>query len=275
MRLHQRQSGRGNRTPLERIRSEMPQARATRGECDDGRQSISQQNRLQKERCTLKNNSKRSSLSTGVRLLVMATLVLTLMLGAIQTALAASLAPVNLGKASSFVILSKSGITNVSASKITGDMGVSPIASTAITGFALKADSTNTFSTSTQVTGKIYAANYASPTPANLTTAVSNMEAAYNDAAGRKNPNFTELYAGDLSGKTLVPGLYKWGTSVVANTNVTLKGGSKDIWIFQIAGDLTLALGCTVYAHRWRTGQEHLLAGRRWRWRKSWNDIPS
>ena len=60
------------------------------------------------------------------------------------------------------------------------------------------------------------------------------MEAAYNDAAGRKNPNFTELYAGDLSGKTLVPGLYKWGTSVVANTNVTLKGGSKDIWIFQI-----------------------------------------
>ena len=179
----------------------------------------------------------------GVRLFVMATLVLTLMLGAIQTALAAGLAPVNLGKASSFVILSKSGITNVPASKITGDMGVSPIASTAITGFALIADRTNTFSTSTQVTGKIYAASYASPTPANLTTAVSNMEAAYTDAAGRKNPNFTELYAGDLSGKTLVPGLYKWGTSVVANKNVALKGGSTDIWIFQIAGDLTLASG--------------------------------
>ena len=93
----------------------------------------------------MKNNSKRSSLSTGVRLLVMATLVLTLMLGAIQTTLAAGLAPVNLGKASSFVILSKSGITNVPASKITGDMGVSPIAATAITGFDLKLDRTNTF----------------------------------------------------------------------------------------------------------------------------------
>ena len=67
-------------------------------------------------------------------------------------------------------------------------MGVSPIAATAITGFGLVADKTNTFSTSPQVTGKIYAANYASPTPANLTTAVSNMEAAYTDAAGRKLP---------------------------------------------------------------------------------------
>ena len=66
----------------------MPQARATRGECNDGPQSINQQDHLQKERCTLKSNSKRSSLSIGVRLLVMAMLVLTLMLGAIQTTLA-------------------------------------------------------------------------------------------------------------------------------------------------------------------------------------------
>ena len=205
-----------------------------------------QTKRFTKEMCTLKNDSKRSSLSIGVRLFVMATLVSSLMLGASQIASAASLAPVNLGKASSFVILSKSGITNVPASKITGDMGVSPIAATAITGFALIADRTNTFSTSTQVTGKIYAASYAAPTPANLTTAVSNMEAAYSDAAGRKNPNFTELYAGDLSGKTLAPGMYKWGTNVVANKTVTLNGSSASVWIFQIAGNLTLASGVNV-----------------------------
>jgi hypothetical protein len=65
------------------------------------------------------------------------------------------------------------------------------------------------------------------------------MEAAYTDAAGRKNPNFTELYAGDISGKTLVPGLYKWGTGVVANKNVVLTGSSDSI--FQIAGTLTVA----------------------------------
>jgi len=175
-------------------------------------------------------------------------MVLTLSLGSGQIVVqaASTLTPVNLGKAASFVILTKSGVTNVPTSKITGDMGVSPIAATAITGFALVADKTNTFSRSTQVTGKIYAANYASPTPANLTTAVSNMEAAYTDAAGRKNPNFTELYAGDLSAKTLTPGLYKWGTSVVANKNVTLKGGPNDVWIFQISGNLTLASGVNI-----------------------------
>ena len=193
------------------------------------------------------NKSNFYPLSNTVRLMFLATLVLVLTLGTGQMAQAASIqAPVNLGKAATFVILTKSGVTNVPTSKITGDVGVSPIAATAITGFALVADSTNTFSRSTQVTGKIYAANYASPTPANLTTAVSNMEAAYTDAAGRKNPDFTELYAGDLSGKTIAPGLYKWGTSVIANKNVTLNGGSYDIWIFQISGDLTLASGVNI-----------------------------
>lgn len=188
-------------------------------------------------------NTARQQILNIAHLFLLATLVFTLTLGAGQAASAASLATVNLGKASTFVILTKSGISNVPTSRITGDLGVSPIAATSITGFSLVADSTNTFSRSTQVTGKVYAANYASPTPVNLTTAVSNMQTAYTDAAGRKNPNFTELYAGNISGKTLVPGLYKWSTSVVANGNVTLNGGSTAIWIFQISGNLTLAAG--------------------------------
>ncbi len=190
------------------------------------------------------NTSTFRPLHNTARILLIAMLAVTLTLSSGFTVQAAGVqAPVNLGKASTFVILSKSGITNVPDSKITGDMGVSPIAGTAITGFALVADKTNTFSTSTQVTGKIYAANYASPTPANLTTAVSNMQTAYTDAAGRKNPDFTELYAGDISGKTLVPGLYKWGTSVVANKNVVLKGSSTSVFIFQISGNLNVASG--------------------------------
>ena len=190
------------------------------------------------------NKSTSRPLHNTVRMLLIAMLAVTLTLSSGLTAQAAGgQATVNLGKASTFVILSKSGITNVPASKITGDMGVSPIAGTAITGFALVADKTNTFSTSTQVTGKIYAANYASPTPANLTTAVSNMQTAYTDAAGRKNPDFKELYAGDISGKTLVPGLYKWGTSVVANKNVVLNGSSTSVFIFQISGNLNVASG--------------------------------
>ena len=193
------------------------------------------------------NKSTLHPLNNTVRFFVMAMLAVTLTLGSSMTASAASgLVPVNLGKASSFAILTKSGVTNVPTSAISGDMGVSPIAATAITGFSLIADKTNTFSTSTQVTGKIFAASYASPTPANLTTAISNMQTAYTDAAGRKNPNFTELHAGDLSNKTLTPGLYKWSTGVLVNNQVTLKGGPNDIFIFQIAGNLTLGSGTNV-----------------------------
>ncbi|PZN74312.1 MAG: hypothetical protein DM484_21545, partial [Candidatus Methylumidiphilus alinenensis] len=124
-------------------------------------------------------------------------------LGAFQLAEAANPVPVNLGTAAPFAILSKAGVTTSPPSIITGNIGVSPIASTAITGLALTLDSSGMFSTSTQVTGKIYAANYASPTPANLTTAIGDMGTAYTDAAGRVLPDFIELYAGDLSGRTL------------------------------------------------------------------------
>lgn len=192
-------------------------------------------------------NSIQHPLSNTIRLVLMALLVITLTFGPGQMARAASNpAPVDLGMAAPFVILTKTGITNVATSAVTGNLGTSPIASTAITGFSLIADSTNTFSTSSQVTGKIYAANYASPTPSNLTTAISNMEAAYSNAAGRSIPDFTELYNGNLSGRTLTPGLYKWGTGVLITTDMTLAGPADAIWIFQISGDLTLGSGAKV-----------------------------
>jgi hypothetical protein len=151
--------------------------------------------------------------------------------------------PVNLGVAGDFVILSKSGVSSVPASIITGNVGVSPAAATYITGFALSLDASTTFSTSTQVTGKLYAADYTPPTPAYLTTAVYNMETAHVDAAGRPTPDFTELGAGNISGLTLVPGLYKWGTGVLIASDVTLSGGPNDVWIFQIGKDLTIENG--------------------------------
>ncbi len=157
------------------------------------------------------------------------------------TATSSGPAPVNLGTAGNYVILAKSGISTVPTSAVTGDIGVSPIDQTAITGFSETMDASNIFSTSTQVTGKIYAADYTSPTPSNLTTAVSDMEAAYTDAAGRALPDFTELGAGEIGGLTLVPGLYKWGTDVLITTDVTLNGGPNDVWIFQISGGITQA----------------------------------
>ncbi len=148
-------------------------------------------------------------------------------------------APVNLRTAGQYAIFAKTGVTNVPTSAITGDVGVSPIATSAITGFNLT-DATG-YATSPQVAGRVYAADMAAPTPTNLTTAVGDMETAYTDAAGRPAPDFTDLYAGALGSKVLVPGLYKWGGSVSATTDFALSGGPNDVWIFQIAGSVEIA----------------------------------
>ncbi|WP_426176834.1 ice-binding family protein [Massilia sp. TWR1-2-2] len=142
-------------------------------------------------------------------------------------------APVKLGSAMTFALLSKTGITNVYASVITGDVGASPITGAAIG-----------LSCGEIAAGILYTVDYAGPLPCSvtaatlLTAAVSDMEAAYTDAAGRVLPDFTELGSGEIGGKTLVPGLYKWGTDVKISTDVTLAGGPTDVWIFQVAGGI-------------------------------------
>jgi len=139
---------------------------------------------------------------------------------------------VNLGVAGDFVILSKTGITDVYKSAVTGDIGSSPI-----TGAAIKISCA-------EVTGAIYTVDAAGPLPcrltnaSRLTTAVGNMQTAYTDAAGRSNPNFLNLGAGNIGGKTLTPGLYKFTTAVIIPTDVTISGSSTDVWIFQVAGTL-------------------------------------
>ena len=145
------------------------------------------------------------------------------------------LAVVNLRSVGNFVILTKSGITDVYKSTITGDVGSSPITGAAI------------LVTCTEVVGTIYSVNAAGPLPcrvtnaSKLTTAVGDMQTAYTDAAGRSNPKFLNLGAGNIGGRTLKPGLYKWTSAVVIPTNVTISGGPNDVWIFQVAGTLRMS----------------------------------
>ena len=153
---------------------------------------------------------------------------------------AAGPASVDLGTAGNYVLLSKAGISTTGTTKVTGSIAVSPIAASAITGFGLVLDKSRTFSTSTLVTGRVYAANYAAPTPSVLTTAVKDMQTAYTNAAGRA-ADATGLGSGNIGGLTLVPGVYKWGTGVTIPTDVTLSGGKNDVWIFQIAGTLNIS----------------------------------
>ena len=149
---------------------------------------------------------------------------------------AAPQAKVELGKAGTFAILTKTGITNVYASTIDGDIGASPI-----TGAAIH------LTCAEMHTGNVYTVDAAGPLPcatpdaSGLTTAVSDMQTAYTDAAGRTLPDFVELGSGEIGGLTLTPGLYKWGTDVKISSDVTLHGSSTDVWIFQIAGRVNQA----------------------------------
>jgi len=155
-----------------------------------------------------------------------------------------SLAVVDLGSAGNYVILAKTAINNNPTSNITGDLGLSPAATSYITGFGLT-DATG-YATASQVTGRVYGADMAPPTPINLTTAVAEMNTAYNDAAGRPFPEFFELGTGNIGGKTLTPGLYKWTNTVTVPTSITISGAANDVWIFQIAGDLTTSSAINV-----------------------------
>jgi len=144
-------------------------------------------------------------------------------------------AAIGLGTAGNFAILSKSGITDVYASAITGNVGTSPI-----TGAAL-------LLTCDEVSGKVYVVDAAGPIPCaindatTLTAAIGDMETAYLDAEGRVSPRYNELGAGEIGGLTLAPGLYKWGTGLMVSSDVTLKGGSSDVWVFQVAGTMDVA----------------------------------
>lgn len=142
---------------------------------------------------------------------------------------------VNLGIAGDFAILSKTGITDVYKSAITGDIGSSPITGAAI------------LVRCTEVVGTIYTVDAAGPLPCSvpnatrLTTAIGDMQTAYTDAAGRTNPDFLNLGAGNIGGKTLTPGLYKWTTALTIPTDITISGNSTDVFIFQVAGTLKLS----------------------------------
>jgi len=156
-------------------------------------------------------------------------------------------AEVNLGLAGEYVILAKTAITTTGTTDITGNLGISPAELSNITGFSETLDASGTFATSDLVTGKIFAADMTDPTPANLTTAVSNMEAAYTDATGRTLPVYTGIH--DAINETILdfgPGLYKWSGNVSIPNDITISGGENDVWIFEIAGSFDISADVTV-----------------------------
>jgi hypothetical protein len=156
-----------------------------------------------------------------------------------------------LNAAGNYTILAETAITTTGTpdSAITGDIGTSSAASL-ITGFALTL--VGQWSTAPNVSGKVYAYDYATPTPANLTAAILAMTNAYTATANTITPApvVDTGASGELAGLSLPPGVYKFDSS---QPNVTLHGnlhlaavGADDTWIFQIPGTLTVFPGSNV-----------------------------
>mmetsp|Transcript_4874 Transcript_4874/g.8439 ORF Transcript_4874/g.8439 Transcript_4874/m.8439 type:complete len:273 (+) Transcript_4874:228-1046(+) len=161
---------------------------------------------------------------------------------------------VELGLAGEYAILAKSGISTMAGSYINGDIAVSPIASTAMTGFDLTLDSSTQFSKSALIVagpdaslGEAYAASYGGEIANVLTTAVGAMETAYTDAAGRSTTDADTLnlgggiLGGEFGGPTkpLTPGVYTFGSDVYLNSDVQFSGDG--VYIIQITGNLIQA----------------------------------
>ena len=121
---------------------------------------------------------------------------------------------VNLGTAANYVILAKTGASTVPNSVVTGNVGLSPAARTFLTGWSLVTEPTDTYFTSAQVTGKLYAADQVGgTTSSSLSTAVGDMGTAYTAAAGKAPAG------GGLT--TACPGTGSFGGLTIAPVNIT------------------------------------------------------
>jgi hypothetical protein len=152
-------------------------------------------------------------------------LLLAASLSASPTASAAE-APVGLGAAQTYSVLSGQTVTNTGPSVLFGDVGVSP--GTAITGFPPG-----------------LALGVAHAGDAEAGGAQSDLTIAYNDAAGRAP---TANIAGDLGGLTFTPGVYNASSSIGLTGTLTLdaEGDPAAVFIFQVGSALTTASASSV-----------------------------
>jgi hypothetical protein len=129
-----------------------------------------------------------------------------------------------LGSAGSFGVLAGTTVTNTGPTIVNGNLGVWP--GTAVTGFGPGVVN------GTENAGDVIAQH-----------AQASLNIAYNDAAARTSVDIVGV-AGDLSGQTLAPGLYKSTSTLSLSGTLTLEGSG--VYIFQIGSGLTVGTGGTV-----------------------------
>ena len=140
-------------------------------------------------------------------------------------------APIHLGSAASFAVMSTSSIASTGPVIINGDVGLAPGTSQGIP--------------PAQINGTIHINDSV------ITQAQADLLAAYNDAVSRSTN--AQTLPGNMGGLTFTPGLYVNSTSVLisgagANNNVTLdaQGDPNAVFIFKMGSTLTTGPGSQV-----------------------------
>ncbi|MEJ0089175.1 MAG: ice-binding family protein [Limisphaerales bacterium] len=142
------------------------------------------------------------------------------------TLLAAGPAPIDLRSAAHFTILATSTTTTTGGGIINGDVGLSPVGSQGIPPENIHGTIHNGDPIAAQAQSDLTAAIIAS-SPAQLPGGIN---------AGA-----------ELGGKTLVAGVYESPSGSYGITgDVTLFGGPDDVWVFQMASTLTVAVSARV-----------------------------
>lgn len=139
----------------------------------------------------------------------------------------AQVAP-SLGSAQSYAVLAGSTVTNVGATIVTGDLGVSP--GSAVTGFP----------PGVVVNGTIHSAD------ASAAAAQDSLTAAFNNLGSQACT--VDLTGQDLGGLTLTPGVYCYSTSAQLTGTLTLnaQGNPASVFIFKMGSTITTESGSAV-----------------------------
>jgi len=139
----------------------------------------------------------------------------------------------DLGIAKSFGLMAYISIASSQSSNITGKVGLKPGVRSLI---GLNAADVKGGSP------EIYAGDDVGDPQSYLTMAREDLIGAYKEMAGRTtDKDKLEAYKGDLGGKVLPAGTYRFSNGATIPTDMTIEGTDTDVWIFQVEGDVNLA----------------------------------
>ncbi|MBC7537306.1 MAG: DUF3494 domain-containing protein [Bacteriovorax sp.] len=143
------------------------------------------------------------------------------------------LKPIKIGLAENFSILAYANIYSIPNSSIDGKVGLLPgtRGQIILDPIEVKGGAQDILASDDEATSTIF-----------LNNAIADMVTAYKEAVTITPDNDKiGLYGGELSGKILATGCYKWSGDLVIKNDFTIEGSDTDVWIFKISANFKVA----------------------------------